>query len=519
MTRRTAHPYENENKAADMTTTSSPSSRSSSPGATGDLGVTGPLVNGTWLDKTSMGAVDHVNPATARTNGSVLLSGPQEVDDAVAAAKAAHPEWRAMSPDKRRRILQRVEELMLARVPELGRLTTLELGAPITMASALAHLCAGWFGYYAGWADKIEGSTIPPSPVMVPGLDYTVPEPYGVVGIILTWNGPIMSVGMKIAPALAAGNCVVVKSPDLAPFTVARFAEIALEAGLPPGVLHILPGGPEAGEHLVRHPDVDMISFTGGIPTAKKILDSARHSLKPVLLELGGKTASVVFPDADLDEAVASTVRSCFNLSGQGCNLTTRLLVHRDVYERVVQTAAGAATALGVGDPFAPTTALGPVIGAAARDRILGVIEQAADNSRLVVGGHAVDPAALAPDVRDGYFVEPTVLADVDPGSDVARHEVFGPVLSILPFGTEEEAVALANSTPYGLGAVLYTRDVSRVQRVVPQLQAGTVHVNGASGQPPGAPFGGYKHSGHGREGGKEGLFEFLQTKNVFIRA
>ncbi|MER5750108.1 aldehyde dehydrogenase family protein [Streptomyces sp. NPDC002088] len=488
-------------------------------GVTHELGVTGPLVDGTWLDKTSVGAVDHVNPATARVNGSVLLCGPQEVDAAVASAKAAHPEWRAMSPDRRRRVLQRVEELMLARVPELGRLMTLELGAPVMVSSALAHLCAGWFGYYAGWADKIEGATIPPSPVMVPGLDYTVPEPYGVVGIILTWNGPIMSVGMKIAPALAAGNCVVVKSPDLAPFTVAGFAEIALEAGLPPGVLHILPGGPEAGEHLVRHPDVDMISFTGGIPTAKKILDSARHTLKPVLLELGGKTASVVFPDADVDAAVAETVRSCFNLSGQGCNLTTRLLVHRDVYERVVQAAAAAAAAVGVGDPFAPTTALGPVVTAAARDRILGVIEKAVDSSRLVAGGHAVDPATLPAPLRDGYFVEPTVLADVAPDSEIAQHEVFGPVLSVIPFATEEQAVELANSTPYGLGAVVYTRDVARVQRVVPQLQAGTVHVNGASGQPPGAPFGGYKHSGHGREGGKEGLYEFLQTKNVFIRA
>lgn len=488
-------------------------------GVTHELGVTGPLVDGTWLDKTSVGAVDHVNPATARVNGSVLLCGPQEVDAAVASAKAAHPEWRALSPDRRRRVLQRVEELMLARVPELGRLMTLELGAPVMVSSALAHLCAGWFGYYAGWADKIEGATIPPSPVMVPGLDYTVPEPYGVVGIILTWNGPIMSVGMKIAPALAAGNCVVVKSPDLAPFTVAGFAEIALEAGLPPGVLHILPGGPEAGEHLVRHPDVDMISFTGGIPTAKKILDSARHTLKPVLLELGGKTASVVFPDADVDAAVAETVRSCFNLSGQGCNLTTRLLVHRDVYERVVQAAAAAAAAVGVGDPFAPTTALGPVVAAAARDRILGVIEKAADSSRLVAGGHAVDPATLPAPLRDGYFVEPTVLADVAPDSEIAQHEVFGPVLSVIPFATEEQAVELANSTPYGLGAVVYTRDVARVQRVVPQLQAGTVHVNGASGQPPGAPFGGYKHSGHGREGGKEGLYEFLQTKNVFIRA
>ncbi|MHC5257703.1 aldehyde dehydrogenase family protein [Streptomyces sp. UC4497] len=496
-----------------------PAPSSADPAATGDLGVTGPLVDGTWHDKTSAGAVDHVNPATGRVNGSVLLAGPQEVDDAVAAARAAHPEWRAMSPDKRRRILQRVEELMLADVPELGRLNTLELGAPISMSSALAYLCSGWFGYYAGWADKIEGATIPPSPVMVPGLDYTVPEPYGVVGIILTWNGPIMSVGMKIAPALAAGNCVVVKSPDLAPFTVARFAEIALEAGLPPGVLHILPGGPEAGEHLVRHPDVDMLSFTGGIPTAKKILDSARHTLKPVLLELGGKTASVVFPDADVDAAVAETVRSCFNLSGQGCNLSTRLLAHRDVYEQVVEAAATAASALTVGDPFAPTTALGPVIGAAARDRILGVIEQASGGSRLVTGGHAVAGDKLPRQNRDGFFVEPTVLADVDPDSEVARHEVFGPVLSVIPFGSEEQGVELANSTPYGLGAVLYSRDVSRVQRVVPQLQAGTVHVNGASGQPPGAPFGGYKHSGHGREGGREGLYEFLQTKNVFIRA
>ncbi|MEU5343735.1 aldehyde dehydrogenase family protein [Streptomyces sp. NPDC020766] len=498
-----------------MTTTST----STPSPTTAELGVTGPLIDGTWRDKTSVGAVDHVNPATGQVNGSVLLSGPQEVDEAVAAARAAYPEWRAMSPALRRRILQRIEELMLQHVPDLGRLTTLEVGAPLTLSSALAHLCAGWFGYYAGWADKIEGLTSPANPVMVPGLGYTVPEPYGVVGIILTWNGPVMSTGMKIAPALAAGNCVVVKSPDLAPFAVARFGEIALEAGLPPGVMHILPGGAEAGDHLVRHPDVDMISFTGGIPTAQKILDAARHTLKPVLLELGGKTASVVFPDADLDAAVTDTVRSCMTLAGQGCNLSTRLLVHRDVYDEVVRATATAAAAVTVGDPFAQTTTLGPVIGPAARDRILGVIDQAADSGRIVAGGHAVAPGSLPAQVQGGYFVEPTVLADVDPGSEVARHEVFGPVLCVIPFDSEDEAVELANSTPYGLGAVLYTRDVQRVQRLVPRFQAGTVHVNGASGQPASAPFGGYKQSGHGREGGKEGLYEFLQTKNVFIRA
>lgn len=490
------------------------------PASARELGVTGPLVDGTWLDRASFGSRDHVNPATARVNGTVVLGGPEEVDLAVAAAKSAHPAWRAMSPDRRRRILQRIEVLLEERAPELARLATLELGVPALMSGALVNLCASWFGYYAGWADKIEGANIPLSPVMVPGHNYTAPEPYGVVGIILTWNGPIVSVGMKVAPALAAGNCVVVKAPDLAPFTVARFAEIALEAGLPPGVLHVVPGGAEAGDRLVRHPDVAKVSFTGGIPTARKILEAARHTLKPVVLELGGKSANVVFPDADLNDAVGFSVRSCYNLAGQGCNLATRMLVHRDVYDRVVETTRHAVAALRVGDPQAPDTYLGPVVSGDARDRILGVIDQAAkDGARVVAGGHAVDKSALPADNRDGYFVEATVLADVAADGDVAQHEVFGPVMSIIPFGDEDEAVAAANATPYGLGTYLYTRDVSRVHRVVPRFASGSVHVNGASGQPPGAPFGGYKHSGYGREGGREGLFEFLQTKNVFIRA
>ncbi|KAB2389951.1 aldehyde dehydrogenase family protein [Actinomadura montaniterrae] len=489
------------------------------PTTSDDLGVTGPLIDGTWLDRPDLDTADHINPATARVNGTVMFSGPREVDAAVSAAKAAFPAWRAMSPDKRRRILQRIEELMEARLPELARLTTLEIGAPAVISGALAHLCAGWFGYYAGWADKIEGATIPLSPVLNTGFDFTLPEPYGVVGIIVTWNGPITSIGMKVAPALAAGNCVVVKTSELAPYTVARFAEIALEAGLPPGVLHVLPGGAEAGDRLVRHPDVGKISFTGGIPTAKKILDAARHTVKPVVLELGGKSANVVFPDADLDEAVALTVRSCYNIAGQGCNLTTRMLVHREVYDDVVESTRRRVAGLRAGDPFEPSTAVGPVIDAASRDRVLGVIGRARKDARVVIGGRAVDRASLPPHVRDGYFVEPTVLADVDPASEAARQEIFGPVLSILPFGSEAEAVDLANSTPYGLGTYLQTRDVSRVHRIVPLLQSGSVHVNGVSGQPPGAPFGGYKQSGIGREGGREGLFEFLQTKNVFIHA
>nr|BFE37249.1 aldehyde dehydrogenase family protein [Actinomadura rugatobispora] len=490
-----------------------------SPPISHDLGVTGPLIDGSRLDRASAGTMDHINPATARVNGTVVLSGPDEVDAAVAAARKAFPEWRAMSPDKRRRILQRVEELMEARVPELGRLTTLELGVPATVSAALANLCAGWFGYYAGWADKLEGATIPPSPLMGQGFDYTVPEPYGVVGIILTWNGPIVSVGMKIAPALAAGNCVVVKAPEQSPYTVARFAEIALEAGLPPGVLHVLPGGPEAGDRLVRHPDVAKISFTGGIPTAKKILEAARHTLKPVVLELGGKAANVVFPDADLGQAIALTIGSCTTLAGQGCNLATRMLVHRQVYDQVVEATAQGVAGLRVGDPFDQRTIVGPVVDQAAYDRILGMIDRAGGDGRVVAGGRGVERSALAPDIRDGYFIEPTVLADVDPRSEAAQQEIFGPVLSITPFDSEEEAVELADSTPYGLGTYLQTRDVARVHRLVPRFQSGTVLVNGVSGQPPGAPFGGYKQSGFGREGGKEGLYEFLQTKNVYISA
>ncbi|GGV42600.1 aldehyde dehydrogenase [Actinomadura cremea] len=484
-----------------------------------DLGITGPLIDGTWLERTSSGTVDHINPATARTNGTVVLGGPQEVDAAVAAAKTAFPEWRAMSPDERRRILQRVEELMRARVPELARLTTLEIGAPTLISAALAHLCSGWFGYYAGWADKIEGATIPLSPLINTGIDFTLPEPYGVVGVILTWNGPITGIGMKVAPALAAGNCVIVKAPEQSPYTVARFAEIALEAGLPPGVLHVVPGGPEAGDRLVRHPDVGKVSFTGGVPTAKKILEAARHTLKPVLLELGGKSANVVFADADLDEAVALTVRSCFNLAGQGCNLTTRMLVQRDVYDQVVEATRERVAELRAGDPFEQGTVIGPVIDQAAYDRILGVLDRAGKDARVVAGGRAVERSILPDGVRDGYFIEPTVLADVDPLSDVAQQEIFGPVLSVIPFDSEDEAVELANSTPYGLGTYLQTRDVSRVHRIVPRFESGSVHVNGVSGQPPGAPFGGYKQSGTGREGGREGFFEFLQTKNVYIRA
>jgi aldehyde dehydrogenase (NAD+) len=483
-----------------------------------ELGTARPFIDGRWLESTSLGLADHVNPATGRVNGAVAMSGAAEVDAAVAAAKAAHPAWRAMPGDQRRRILQRIDELLAREFDTLGRTTTLELGHPLMSSIGLSYLCSSWFGYYAGWCDKIEGSTVPLTGFNT-GFDYTLLEPYGVVGIILTWNGPMVSVGMKVAPALAAGNCVVLKTPEQAPFTVARFAEIALEEDLPPGVLQVLPGGAEAGDRLVRHPDVRKVSFTGGIGTAKRIMAAASDTLTPLVFELGGKSANLVFADADVATAINMTVTSCYTLAGQGCVISTRLLAQRPIYDEVVAATARKVAGLTVGDPFDATTVVGPVVSRASYQRILGVIDGArgAGGARVVSGAAAVARKALPAANADGFFIEPRVFADVAPESVLAQQEVFGPVMSIIPFDSEEEAVAIANGTSYGLGTFLHTRDLARAHRLAAQLESGTVSVNGSTALPPAAPFGGYKQSGFGREGGRDGLMEFLQVKNVHI--
>jgi acyl-CoA reductase-like NAD-dependent aldehyde dehydrogenase len=483
-----------------------------------ELGIAKAFIDGGWRERTSLGSIDPVNPATGRVNGTVAMSGAAEVDAAVAAAKAAQAAWRAMPGDQRRPILQRIDERIQKELESLGRTTTLELGHPLYSSIGLSWLCSSWFGYYAGWCDKIEGSTVPLTGANT-GFDYTSLEPYGVVGIVLTWNGPMVSVGMKVAPALAAGNCVVLKTPEQAPYSVGRFVEIALEAGLPSGVLQVLPGGGEAGDRLVRHPDVRKISFTGGIPTARKIMAAASENLTPLVFELGGKSANVVFADADLEAAVNRTVSSCYTLAGQGCVISTRLLAERSIYDQVVAAASRKAASLVVGDPFAKETVVGPVVSKDAYQRILGVLDDARSRggARIVTGGSAVDRASLPAENAGGFFIQPTVLADVPPESSLAQQEVFGPVMSIIPFETEDEAVAIANGTSYGLGTFLHTRDVSRVHRLVPRFESGTVSVNGVSALPPAAPFGGYKQSGFGREGGRDGLMEFLQVKNVHI--
>jgi acyl-CoA reductase-like NAD-dependent aldehyde dehydrogenase len=461
----------------------------------------------------SGGVHHHVFPATGEVQGSVPLAGVDDVDAAVRAAADAYSAWRAWQPSERARVLRRLAELMERDAAEIARLSVLDNGMTASMSHPLVAIMANWTSYYAGWADKVEGR-VTSFPANQRELGYSVPEPYGVVGIILTWNGPVVSIGMKLIPALAAGNTVVMKPSELTPYATEHVMRLVKEAGIPDGVVNLVLGGPETGDALVRHPLVQKVSFTGGPTTARKILTACAESLKPAVLELGGKSANVLFPDADLDRAVAVNAFSVVGtLAGQGCAIPSRMIIHSEIYDAVVERVVALVTGMRCGDPFDPSTVISPVVTRDAQDRILAMIDRAqSDGAKLLAGGSA--PRYLS----NGFFVEPTVLSDVDPTSELGQVEVFGPVLSLMRFETEEQAIEIANSTEYGLASYVYTKDIDRIQRMVTALRAGGVYVNGAS------PvvgcelaFGGVGISGYGREGGEEGLFEFLRTKAVGI--
>jgi len=369
------------------------------------------------------------------------------------------------------------------------------------------------FRYFAGWTDKIRGETL--SSWAGSAHNYVAYEPYGVIGAIIPWNGPLFAATMVVAPALAAGNCVIMKAPELAPFAVMRLGEMFLEAGFPPGVVNTLAGGSEVGEAMVAHPGIDKIQFVGSGATAKKVLRTAAETLKPCGLELGGKSAVIVFADADLSQAARRGLAGAISVSGQGCVNGTRLLVERSIYEPYLKMLQGISAHIKIGDPYDPSTVMGPVISEASLQRIVGVIDGAVkrDGARLVVGGER-----LGGEYAPGYYLPLTIIADVDGNSALAQNEVFGPVLAVTPFDTEEEAIALANGTNFGLGAYVHTENLRRAHYVAGQMQAGMVQVNGSGeGMQPYAPFGGMKQSGHGRLGGEQGLLEFLQVKNVWM--
>ena len=470
------------------------------------------LVGPDRVRDTSAGSREQLDPSTGQRLATVALAGPGEIDLAVRAAREAQDDWLKLSPAQRRDVIVRFAQLLDDDHTEMSILRSLELGAPMKKRPG-ANMAVEYMRYFAGWVDKLEGATIPVHPGRV--LDYTVPEPYGTVAALTPWNGGVVSAAMKAIPALVAGNTVVVKPSELAVLSLLRFGELGLAAGLPPGALNVVPGAADAGRALVSHPGIDKISFTGGTATARDVLGAAAANLTPVILELGGKSASIVFADADLDTATATTVGLALaGMSGQGCVLPTRLLVQDSIYAEVERRVVAAASSLVVGRPFDEGVQTGPVITEAACERIVAEVEAAASrgDGRLLTGGRR-----LGGDLAEGFFVEPTVFGDVDNSTPIARTEIFGPVLSLIRFGDEAEALRIANDSPYGLGGLVFTRDIARAHRVAGRLEAGSVGVNAFAPMPPSAPFGGVKQSGFGREGGLAGVEEFLRPKNIFV--
>jgi aldehyde dehydrogenase (NAD+) len=473
------------------------------------LAAQGHLIGDTWRTSDSAGTYHHRYAATGQVQAQIGLAGAHDVDDALSAARDAQRQWAALRPVKRAAVLFRLAELLEQHAEEAAELAALDNGTPVRVMNPGVY-AAAWVRYYAGWCDKLDGEVLSAEP----GLSYVRLEPYGVVAVIPPWNGSMMGMGQKCAPALAAGNTVVAKPPEVAPFGMLRFAELALEAGLAPGVLNVVVGGATTGSALVGHGGVDKISFTGGGDTARELMQSAARNLTPLALELGGKSPNIVFPDADLD--AAATMAAVFGtalLAGQGCALPTRLYVHHEVYDEVVDKLLVTLSSLAVGDPLDPASFVGPVVTETSMRRILEVIDRAkSDGATLLAGGSRLGGA-----LADGWFVAPTVFGDVDHDSDLARNEVFGPVQAVMRFTSDDEVLAKANDSPFGLGAYLHTTDTRRVQRFVRELESGMVIVNGRGAVSPTTPFGGYKQSGFGREGGRAGIEEMVHRKTVLV--
>lgn len=474
---------------------------------------TGLLIAGDWAHSASGSTHQHIYPADGRPNATVEMAGATDIDRAVRSAAEAQREWISYTPARRRDLMLDLADAVHADTEFLGRLNVHDFAVPIRMSPGHAALAEKFIRYYAGYIDKANGATTPVPDTF--DINLIEREPYGVIGVIAPWNGPLVVIGLAVAAALAAGNAVVLKPSEYAPFTPLRFGQLCLEAGMPPGLVNVVPSGPEGGEALVRHPGVGKIHFTGGGHTARTILATAAHNLTPVATELGGKSANVIFADADLDSAAQrAAFQGPLGQSGQSCACGSRILVQNSIYESFLEKFLAVVTAAPIGDPFDPQVLVGPVISQAATDRILHTIDRARTEGmgELVTGGRRLGGGLAA-----GYYLEPTVFTDVANRSPLARDETFGPVVSIMRFDEENDAVALANDTTYGLNAYIQTRDLTRAHRVARRLAAGSVWINRNSDLAPQSPYGGYKQSGTGRAGGLEGLHEFQQVKNIRI--
>jgi betaine-aldehyde dehydrogenase len=449
-----------------------------------------------------MSAIEVIEPATERVMAEVPRAGIEEVDAAVARAKAAFPGWRAVAPADRAKLLRDLADGLEARQEELAQLEARNAGKPISDARGEMGMVVETFRYYAGAPERLLGQTIP----VAGGVDMTFREPLGVVGLIVPWNFPLTIASWKVAPALAAGNCVVLKPAELTPLTAIELEKIGLEAGLPEGVLNVAAGpGSVCGRRLVEHPDVAKIAFTGSTEVGRGIAAGAAETIKRVTLELGGKSANVVFADADLEAAAAAAPMAVFGNAGQDCCARSRILVERSALDDFLAALQPAVEGISVGDPLDAATEMGPLISAGQREAVASYVP---DDAPVAIRGSVPD--------GPGYWFPPTVLAPVSNGDRAAAEEIFGPVACVIPFADEEEAIRLANQTIYGLSGSVWTRDGARALRVARAIETGVISINSNTSVRVSTPFGGFKQSGVGRELGPDALDHYTDVKNVY---
>ena len=473
------------------------------------------FINGDFVDAKSGQTFATINPATEEKIADVASAGPDDVDAAVKAARAQMEpgsEWQKMKPRDRGKILWRIADILTQRAEEIGRIETLDNGKPIFESQFVdTPAAAECLYYFGGWSGKVTGETIP---IQENAFTYTLREPVGVVGAIVPWNFPLMLAVWKIAPALACGNTVIVKPASNTSLSLLKFAEYAKEAGLPAGVLNVVPGrGSVVGNAMVDHPGIDAIAFTGSTEVGKQLMARAANTLKKVSLELGGKSPNIVFADADLEAASRGALNAIFYGKGEVCAAGSRLLVEESAHDELISKMCERASKMVAADPLHPKTRLGAIVSKEQMETVMSYIASGkSEGAKLVCGGERADIGT-----GKGYFVKPTIFDDVDPNMKIAREEIFGPVLATIRFKDADDAIAKGNATVYGLAAAVWTRDISKAHRIARAIKAGTVWINTYNLYDPALPFGGFKESGFGRDQGRDALEKYTQTKSVWV--